>query len=353
MKTTSQTQSQTPLSKLTICCLDSETQEPVAPDFTIEQPAGTTFTVENLPEIEGYIADRKQVCGCMPEWDKCFPIIVYYKPVPQSEKSDRSTRRFMATVLSVLMILLVGVRLAHSAMLMYEAAEVREAVEYFKDQSTGTGHYVNGDEVDANDPIADPGYWGHAPEGSDNKRLAGKSLITILYEYDDGSPAATSYQGYHDVGSTFEVASPTLDGYLPSKTVFSGMVLDATDKIFTVTYRKNPQANILQDPSYQEGAETAGGKNAESIPVNGTQPDPEMEKGNFQPVQPAGSGQKDPTVDPAKDNLQPMAPAPVKPDSGEEKPASVDYGEVTHPNSDRSVPEGDYAPRDPLTPSSR
>lgn len=347
MKTTSQTQSQTPLSKLTICCLDSETQEPVAPDFTIEQPAGTTFTVENLPEIEGYIADRKQVCGCMPEWDKCFPIIVYYRPVPQSEKSDRSTRRFMATVLSVLMILSVCVRLIDSA---HSSSAIAEDSEK---QFIGTGHYVNGDEVDANDPNADPGYWGYAPEGSDNKRLAGKSLITILYEYDDGSPAATSYQGYHDVGSTFEVASPTLDGYLPSKAVFSGMVLDATDKIFTVTYRKNPQANILQDPSYQEGAETAGGKNAESIPVNGTQPDPEMEKGNFQPVQPAGSGQKDPTVDPAKDNLQPMDPTPIKPEPGEENPASVDYGEVTHPNPDRSVPEGDYAPQDPLTPSTR
>ncbi len=324
MKTTSQTQSQTPLSKLTICCLDSETQEPVAPDFTIEQPAGTTFTVENLPEVEGYVADRKQVCGCMPEWDKCFPIIVYYKPVPQSEKSDRSTRRFMATVLSVLMILSVGVRLARSAMLMHEAAEAREAVEYFKDQA----------QQPADDTDTDDG----ATLTEEDKKGSFQALVTITYLDENGNQIRPPHQMFVEEGGAYRVPSPVEKDHVADPAVVSGTAPSHGNVNHTVTYRsavpqpikpdtngsgqKDPTIDPANDPVNQGYASVAGGQNA-------------------------------PTVDPAKDNLQPMAPAPIKPDSGEEKPASVDYGEVAHPNSDRSVPEGDYAPQNPLTPSTR
>ena len=74
--------------------------------------------------------------------------------------------------------------------------------------------------------------------------------LTIYYIYLDGSTAAPTYTEQLEVGTEYNVPSPTISGYTPSRYVVSG-VMPARDMEYTVIYIPLPD-NPDNTKSYTE-----------------------------------------------------------------------------------------------------
>ena len=79
--------------------------------------------------------------------------------------------------------------------------------------------------------------------------------LTIYYKYTDGTTAATTYTGKMNVGSSYSVTSPTIEDYVADKTVVSGTL--SGNKSVTVTYSvRTPDVSFEADGG--SGNYTAG-----------------------------------------------------------------------------------------------
>lgn len=125
--------------KLTVHCLDLETNRPVADDFVVDCPAGQSFCVTNFPQVDDYSTETKEVAGFMPEDGSGRAQVVYYKRIKSSQRetyeepvnhndtdSGFFSRRTIAAIFSVLMIISASVHLARSLQALAYARAIRE-----------------------------------------------------------------------------------------------------------------------------------------------------------------------------------------------------------------------------------
>lgn len=74
------------------------------------------------------------------------------------------------------------------------------------------------------------------------KKIVAKAALTIYYEYEDGTEAATTHTEEVEVGKDYEVTSPTIDGYTPDQAIVSGTMEEKDIEKgveVTVTYTKD------------------------------------------------------------------------------------------------------------------
>lgn len=69
--------------------------------------------------------------------------------------------------------------------------------------------------------------------------------LTIIYQYANGTTAATTYTAVLGQGASYSVTSPTVNGYTPDQAVVSGTI-GASDVTVTVTYTQNGGGQTTQ-----------------------------------------------------------------------------------------------------------
>ncbi len=82
--------------------------------------------------------------------------------------------------------------------------------------------------------------------------------VNIKYVYEDGSEAAPEHNSTYKPGSTFEIDSPEIDGYIPDIPIVTGKIED-DDLTYIVTYKPKPVVPITHTVKityiYEDGSE--------------------------------------------------------------------------------------------------
>lgn len=82
-----------------------------------------------------------------------------------------------------------------------------------------------------------------------------KHDLTINYQYSNGMEAVGTYRGSFDEGTTYDIPSPVISGYVPDKTAVIG-TMPSTDVTETVTYSKK-KTTLTIEYLYADGSEAA------------------------------------------------------------------------------------------------
>ena len=70
--------------------------------------------------------------------------------------------------------------------------------------------------------------------------------LTILYVYENGATAASTYTANYNYGASYSVTSPTISGYTADKPTVRG-TMGAANVTVTVTYRTSSQVTLIGD----------------------------------------------------------------------------------------------------------
>ena len=73
------------------------------------------------------------------------------------------------------------------------------------------------------------------PAATDSESAKTSYTLSIIYKYDNGKSASSTYRGNYKAGESYSIASPTIKGYKASATAVKGK-MGASNKTITVTY---------------------------------------------------------------------------------------------------------------------
>lgn len=91
------------------------------------------------------------------------------------------------------------------------------------------------------------------------------SVLTVKYQYEDGTAAAENFFGRYSEGSIYAVKSPEIAGHQPDKAIVTGNIGEDNATV-VVTYSRVKDSK-LADSYYSGNAPIGGGPNIESIPI--------------------------------------------------------------------------------------
>lgn len=196
-----------------------------ADSSTATLDAGAAYSVES-PAITGYIPDIPTVSGAMPSED--LTVTVTYAPI-----SYTLTVNYQYTG---------GGKASDSVIqpVAYKAAyNVQSPVieGYSPDRVSVAGTMPNEDVTTTVIYTQDVVY----------------PVLTVNYQYEDGTQAADSVAGTYVYNSPYYLISPEIGGYTPDKATVTGR-MPPTDLTLTVTYKKTPDSGGGDD-----GGGTGGG----------------------------------------------------------------------------------------------
>lgn len=225
----------------------------LADDFCADLEPGQPFDIQS-PQIPGFYTLDGSVSGTMPENGNSLGLTVFYEPCYDGEpdyeptlwERFQQTRWFKPAVLAVVITLcVISARLPWSP---------ENLLRHYLFPTETVAEEVSDTELDKTQEY----------------------ILTVRYVFEGGSNALPSYVARCVEGSAYEITSPVIEGYVPSKTVVTGYMPDA-DCTDTVVYYS--ATSVLSDPAYIGNASTGGGMNVEDIPEY-------VPKGDFQPKAP-------------------------------------------------------------------
>ena len=248
---------------------------------------GSTYSVTS-PTITNYTANKSVVSGTLTSNTSVtvtysknqYTLTIYYKYADGTTAATTYTKKMdVGSTYNVSSPSITNYTASKTTVSGTLNGNVTETVTYNKNQYTLTIYYKYADgttasttyikkmDIGSSYNVSSPTITNyHADKTSVSGTLNADTTVTvyyskdqytltIYYKYADGTTAATTYTGKMNVGSSYSVTSPTIEDYVADKTVVSGTL--SGNKSVTVTYSaRTPDVSFEADGG--SGNYTAG-----------------------------------------------------------------------------------------------